>query len=269
MQNNSNRNRNPNTNNFTNNDVIFLNNMILSYNENIRQYQNNISNMFDAFINHHIMNQPQNRRMYNTRTLFPTSRTSPLFTSEYRNVNIHPSTSQIQSATEEIIYSDHNLNIINTTCPITLDDFVDGDRICRIKHCGHAFKYSEITRWFSMNVHCPVCRYDIREYVSDLSNNLQNNRHINNTLNRVNNVYANANADDTHTNDANTNDVNADHDENINMDDVSSIVGSLSNIIRNYITNELSSTGNNNNFVFSIDIPTISYIDDPALNDVD
>jgi hypothetical protein len=31
-----------------------------------------------------------------------------------------------------------------------------------IRHCHHKFHRSCVDRWFSSNVHCPVCRYDIR-----------------------------------------------------------------------------------------------------------
>jgi hypothetical protein len=34
-----------------------------------------------------------------------------------------------------------------------------------IRHCSHRFHRSCIDEWFRQNVHCPVCRYDIREDV--------------------------------------------------------------------------------------------------------
>jgi hypothetical protein len=35
-----------------------------------------------------------------------------------------------------------------------------------LRHCGHRFHRSCIDEWYRQNVHCPVCRHDIRE-VSD------------------------------------------------------------------------------------------------------
>lgn len=36
-----------------------------------------------------------------------------------------------------------------------------------LRACRHAFHQTCIDRWFSQNVHCPVCRHDIRENASD------------------------------------------------------------------------------------------------------
>jgi hypothetical protein len=69
---------------------------------------------------------------------------------------------QIQNATRNMHYtSDLSYNI----CPISLEDFVENEEICQIKHCGHIFKKNHIMRWFNANhVVCPVCRYDLRNY---------------------------------------------------------------------------------------------------------
>ena len=32
-----------------------------------------------------------------------------------------------------------------------------------LRHCNHRFHKDCIDQWFQQNVHCPVCRYDIRE----------------------------------------------------------------------------------------------------------
>ena len=70
---------------------------------------------------------------------------------------------EIQNATELFI---HNANISNTllynTCPITLEEFREGEPVMRISHCGHIFKAFELQRWFLRNTKCPSCRYDIR-----------------------------------------------------------------------------------------------------------
>ena len=57
-----------------------------------------------------------------------------------------------------------------------MEEFNHGERICQIKHCGHIFREEALRNWFRRNVRCPVCRYDIRNYVntnrnSDISNN--------------------------------------------------------------------------------------------------
>ena len=50
----------------------------------------------------------------------------------------------------------------NTTCPISLEPFIDTDDVVVIRHCGHIFKCVEFDTWFSSNCRCPTCRYDIR-----------------------------------------------------------------------------------------------------------
>ena len=54
-------------------------------------------------------------------------------------------------------------NPLNFDCPISLERFQDNNMLTQIIGCSHLFCTSEITRWFRTNVHCPVCRYDIRD----------------------------------------------------------------------------------------------------------
>jgi hypothetical protein len=54
-------------------------------------------------------------------------------------------------------------NPLNYDCPISLERFQDNSVLTQIIGCGHLFCSNEIIRWFRTNVHCPVCRYDIRD----------------------------------------------------------------------------------------------------------
>lgn len=84
--------------------------------------------------------------------------------------NAHPTISQIMEGTERYNYTPERMGqITNTRCPISLEDFQLGDELCEIKHCHHIFKWRSLQIWFSRNSHCPVCRYDIREYTSSTS----------------------------------------------------------------------------------------------------
>jgi hypothetical protein len=38
-----------------------------------------------------------------------------------------------------------------------------GHSVRRLNRCGHTFHTTCIDTWFQRNVHCPVCRHDIRE----------------------------------------------------------------------------------------------------------
>lgn len=73
--------------------------------------------------------------------------------------------SQIDAATETVQYDCDLMN--HTQCPITLEDFVESEPVCRITHCGHIFKRANLMRWFDANTCCPVCRHNLIEQRAD------------------------------------------------------------------------------------------------------
>jgi hypothetical protein len=81
---------------------------------------------------------------------------------------VFPTREQIENATRIVSFCDI-IRPINTSCPISLDTFNDSEQVMVIRHCGHIFKPESLNTWFRSNCVCPVCRYDIRDYV-------QNNR---------------------------------------------------------------------------------------------
>ena len=86
------------------------------------------------------------------------------FPQTMNDVVVRPTNEQITVATEILPFvssETHN----NTSCPITLEEFIDGESVQRIRNCGHIFREGAIADWFSRNVRCPICRYDIRTYV--------------------------------------------------------------------------------------------------------
>ena len=81
-------------------------------------------------------------------------------------VTIRPSLEQIDIATEYILFANIN-EPVNYICPITRDHFTDVQYVTQIKYCKHNFYEDSILRWFNNNVHCPLCRYDIRDYIPE------------------------------------------------------------------------------------------------------
>ena len=80
-------------------------------------------------------------------------------------VVVRPTEQQINRATRITTYS----SIVapnNTRCPISLVAFEDNSEVMQILECGHIFVKDELMNWFNMNVRCPLCRYDIRNYQS-------------------------------------------------------------------------------------------------------
>ena len=84
------------------------------------------------------------------------------------SVPVYPTLRQIQQSTRCYNYtqeeSDEEPDI---RCPITREEFNVGEEICVIRHCNHKFKKEPLYQWFNSNVRCPVCRFDIRDYVDD------------------------------------------------------------------------------------------------------
>jgi len=76
--------------------------------------------------------------------------------------SLFPNIRQILSATE--IYHYQSETSSDRTCPITLEEFEEGEELCRIRSCRHVFTWKYLQEWFCTNSHCPVCRYDIRTY---------------------------------------------------------------------------------------------------------
>lgn len=73
-------------------------------------------------------------------------------------VLVHPSATQIATSTTEGSCTTTQGDV----CAICQDDIVSGCQIRTINHCAHKFHRGCIDTWFAQNVHCPVCRHDIR-----------------------------------------------------------------------------------------------------------
>ena len=177
-------------------------------------------------------------------------------------VTVRPTHTQIANATELINIHD---STINTTCPILQTSFQDGDRIIRIKHCGHCFIEEGLMVWFNQSVICPVCRYDIRDYLIEptpavpvepmqrtipveprVTNNLSNNI-LNSTNNRENNSTTNE------------------------RDLMDILTNEISNTFQRYLTGSDSSFNNLNNGSISVDYfvqtPTTIYTTSTPIRD--
>jgi hypothetical protein len=74
----------------------------------------------------------------------------------------------------------------NNVCPISLDAFSVGDVICEILGCGHIFKRPALMHWFRNHSNCPVCRYNLYNYVPTARTDASNNTVAENTHSRPN-----------------------------------------------------------------------------------
>jgi len=83
------------------------------------------------------------------------------FDTLYANVIVRPTALEIQNGTRNIVFSEIE-NPLNVNCPISLEPFTANAEVTRINGCGHIFHTDSLNSWFQRNVRCPVCRYDIR-----------------------------------------------------------------------------------------------------------
>jgi len=181
----------------SNNNISRLGHIINDYNDNINYYNSNMRILINSMtqmmasettqINNHIrtplfttqhnsvyeqtppMTQPY-LPLYRPERLGYQLRYQPLRNLQ-EDVIVRPTHDHINTACE---FYTHDNEMPENTCPISLLPFQDGDEVCRIRHCRHIFLKPSIMRWFRSSVRCPICRYDIREYV-DLSGNTLNN----------------------------------------------------------------------------------------------
>lgn len=134
------------------------------------------------------------------------------------NVIVRPTQQQIQSATQFLEYD--SATISNTRCPITLEDFEQGEMVRRIIHCGHTFCETALQNWFQSNVRCPVCRHDIRTTVTT-NENINPNEYVARAVSPIQNDASDNIIDDTNTNAL-----------------IQTITTSITNILQNYSENE-------------------------------
>ena len=261
---------------------------IRDYNTNMRLFLNHLDRIHDREPRHNSREREQERGRgaYNSRTPYvdhvrhndrTTNRhpnVSPIATSQllsyvlyptnqslFSDVIVHPTENEILNATELINYNDAS-EYNNNTCPITLEEFNHGERICQIKHCGHIFREEALRNWLRRNVRCPVCRYDIRNYIStnrnsDISNNdLSGNR-------RTNIVGAQYHTNDSE--DSETDDEIIEPFDNIdNMPPIpDTLTQNLTNILVDYINNHVGPNMSDisGGFTHTFELPIFYYSD--------
>ena len=148
---------------------------------------------------------------------------------------------QIQTATRNIHYTtDLSYNV----CPISLEDFVENEEVCQIKQCGHIFKKNSIMRWFSAShVHCPVCRYNLRNYQEP--NNNDSDEAIEEPTSEP--IGSNANEINENPNTSTT--------ENRNTRYVQDLSGIFTNLYEQLFLNNMMDSDSSGNLVYTFEFP--------------
>jgi len=148
--------------NLTNQHVLNNNNNRQNNNNNIRQ-QNNSNRQ----------NNNNNIRQQNRQNYLNNPTISNLVHTFFDPIEIYPTPYQIELATRVARFGDI-VNPLNLACPISLENFNDNDQVLVIRQCNHIFSNTALNSWFRTNCRCPVCRYDIRDHVSNNAINISN-----------------------------------------------------------------------------------------------
>jgi hypothetical protein len=146
--------------------------------ESTRYGNNNVYNRNNNHNHNRNMNRNRNNNLLNTTN-------ETILQTFFEPVVIFPTQAQIENATRIATFGDI-VNPINTSCPISLERFNDDDQVIIIRYCGHIFSVDELNQWFRNRVKCPVCRYDIRNYVSNTYLNDETQIDSNNILSENN-----------------------------------------------------------------------------------
>lgn len=127
---------------------------------------------FDALLNEVNTYANNSRRIFSTQlqdgglgTPFFNNITNELMRSFAEPVVVAPNARQIREATSNTLFSSIS-EPLNNQCPISLETFRPDTVVTQILHCRHIFMPDSLTRWFTGNVRCPVCRYDVRTNIS-------------------------------------------------------------------------------------------------------
>jgi len=169
----------------------------------------------------------------------------------YQDVNVRPTNEQITIATDMINWSP---NMSQTTCPISLEPFQYNQNVCIIRHCGHMYNYEPLMHWFETNVRCPVCRYDIRDYIpvnTNINNTTPNSSSTTNQDTSANIVSYDYSDDDESLPDLIPADDSEINNENTEDQDMNMEIDEPETIIRQYIiseTNRLENELNNREY---------------------
>merc|ERR1711966_146911 len=118
-------------------------------------------------------------------------RSASLANTENNIENNIPTEEQIRNSTIRTTFQEIE-NPINTTCPISQNDFSNNDIVLQINNCGHIFSEQPLLQWFNRNHCCPMCRYSI---ITDSSNQSINEDTELNNITRSNNQNNNNNSD--------------------------------------------------------------------------
>ena len=158
---------------------------------NVRRVTAN-TGVYDFLTNEsHSENDNESGNVYTTRNettnVNRNTNVSQFWQNFFQPIAIFPTQTQIETATRTVQYGDI-VSPINRACPISLENFNDTDIVSVIRFCRHIFRRDELNTRFRTNCRCPVCRYDIRNYQTNIYTETQDNQNESRESNNSENV---------------------------------------------------------------------------------
>ena len=202
-------------------DAIYA--LMREYNSNMRAYQDNITSLILTFMGdiRDVRNQrgqatpqpsvaterqqfvPTNPPRPTTTPITPIIRRStvpftgfvPSFLQSQTQTQTLITQEQMDEFTENIVYNIHEPQCVNSTCPITLEDFQEDEELIMLRRCSHAFRPMAIRQWFRTDTRCPLCRQHVlpeSEIQTPDITQLLNGVNITNMSNSISNAISEA-----------------------------------------------------------------------------
>lgn len=170
---------------------------ISAYLNHLRESQSNFNNYIslitlqeqnlNTILNLRRRSDSSNSYVSNTYTQNPFTLnpfTSNTFTSQRQTTNnrnlynaVYNTRNQTRLSNGEIAYSTYTSNYneienpINSSCPITFQQFDSSQNVMVINQCRHIFNERALRNWFTYNTRCPLCRHNLRESIFNTSSN--------------------------------------------------------------------------------------------------
>ena len=117
---------------------------------------------------------------------------TPITNNSQINNILRPTPEQINNASRLVRYNFIE-NPSSEMCSISLQEFNNNDVVRQILYCGHIFHENSLQEWFTRNTVCPLCRYDIRNYVRNDNNHTPNS--VPNSINLLSRNLSGRNVD--------------------------------------------------------------------------
>jgi len=165
-------NNNNNNNNLWNNDLRHTDDRWNGFRNSNNRWNDELRNILNTYIN---QNDENERRL---------------------------TTNEIENTTRTFTFTMTTANELrDTICPISLEQFVEGDVLCEINSCRHVFRRDVLIRWLRRSNCCPVCRFNMLTQSNgppteptppppiNANNNNLNNNNINNNNTGIADTY--------------------------------------------------------------------------------